>query len=89
MNSISALAVVDSSEGRGRLQLRPAPAVARRPLACHHPGLRRNCPGSKDYLNQRQSLNSTLALAIVALVTPPVDLMEMFWDMLVNSWCRD
>src|SRR4029079_17867835 len=32
-----------------------APAVARRTLACHHPGLRRNCPGSKDRLNQRSS----------------------------------
>src|SRR5262249_39814223 len=37
----------------GRLQLRPAPAMARSTLACHHPSLRRNCPGSKDRLNQR------------------------------------
>lgn len=45
--------VADRYPRRGRLQLRPAPAMARRTLACHHPGLRRNCPGSKDRLNQR------------------------------------
>jgi hypothetical protein len=32
---------------RGRPQRRPAPAVARRTLACHHPGLRRNSPAQK------------------------------------------
>lgn len=45
--------VADRYPRRGRLQLRPAPAMARRTLACHHPGVRRNCPGSKDRLNQR------------------------------------
>jgi len=40
---------------RGRLQLRPAPALARSTLACHHPGARRNSPGSKHRLNHRAS----------------------------------
>ncbi|MHC2282144.1 hypothetical protein ACVME8_008787 [Bradyrhizobium diazoefficiens] len=36
-----------------RLQLRPAPAMARSTLACHHPGILPNWPGSKGRLNQR------------------------------------
>ncbi|MGY2843552.1 hypothetical protein ACVIWU_006570 [Bradyrhizobium sp. USDA 4509] len=56
----------------GRPQLRPAPAMARRTVACHHPGARRNCPGSKHRLNHRSSAFFTEDFLMRSIFAEPV-----------------